>query len=279
MQRGSLLALPLMVLAPLLTGCALFDPSSSLEDALETMPHTVSRVTFVDRAGAERLDLDLVPGLERTSLTADDVEWGVAGYEGEDLARVWKIDEDVDLDDVDATSSSFEVLPDAHLVVAGALTDEVLSVVADDQDSLVDSGSFEVLVDSTDDVEVADLSRGDAVCSLGDLRPRSKQLEAAGIADLTAPDSSGFFVHGDDGQVRTVMLFGDGDTAAEAADEREALLTDGASPVSGVPYSEFGSYDVESDGEQVRIDVEYDDPGDAAAVLARRDYPSICVPG
>ena len=276
MQRGPLLALPLVIVAAQLSGCALFDRSSSIEDALETMPHTVTRVTFVDDAGAERLDLELSPPLEDTTIAEGDVEWEVTGYDGDDVGRVWKIDDDVDLDAVEEADSSVTVVPDAHLVVTGSLTREVLSTVADDTESLVDSGSFEDLVDSTDDVEVGDLVRGDAVCAIDDPRVPPEQLEASGLADLSRPDTSGFFVH--DGEVRAVMIFDDGDAADEAADEREAFLADGTSPVSGVPYSEFGSYDVASDGKQVRIDVEYDDPGDLPAVIRRGDLPSICVP-
>jgi hypothetical protein len=278
MPRGPLLVLPLVLVAPLVTGCALFDRSSSLDDALETMPHTVTRVTFVDDAGADRLDLELAPRLDDDPITDDDVEWEVTGYDGEDVGRVWKIDEDVDLEGLEDADPSFTVLPDAHLVVSGPLTRSVLSTVSDDTESLVDSGSFEDLADSTDDVEVADLTRQDAVCSLGDSRIPPEQLAATGLADLSRPDASGFFVHGDDGEVRAVMLFADGDAADEAADERETFLADGTSPVSGVPYSEFGSYEVETDGEQVRIEVEYDDPDDVSAVLRRRDYPSVCVP-
>jgi hypothetical protein len=153
----------------------------------------------------------------------------------------------------------------------------VLSVVADDQDSLVDSGSFEDLVDSTDDVEVADLSRQDAVCDFGDLRATPEQVEATGVAELARPDQTGFFVH-DDGETRSVMVFGDADDAEGAAGEREDLLAEGTSPISGVPYSEFGDFDVEVGGDQVRIDIDYADPKDISAVITRRDYPSVCAP-
>jgi hypothetical protein len=278
MQRGALLALPMMLVIVSLTGCALFNRSSTLDDALETMPDYVTRVVFVDHgAVSEGLDVDRAPLPEDVPFSADDVEWEVTGSDGEGFGRVWKIDDDIDLDDVDEVVT-FAVVPDAHLVVAGPLTDGVLSVVDDDHDSLVDSGSFDDLVDSTDDVEVADLSRADAVCSLGDSRLPPDQLAASDAAGLTRPHEAGFFVHGDDGRVRSVLRFGDSDKAEEAADEREELLADGTSPVSGVPYSEFGSYEVEADDEQVRIDIEYDEPTDVSAVLARRDYPSICLP-
>ncbi len=343
MQRGALLTLPFALVAMMLSGCGLFGDSTSVEDALETMPGTVTRVTFFDRAAAsERLGLDELDGdssdeteayldeaqalpfrtdldvyllqmLDNAPFTALDLEWEVVGYDSDgDYGRAWKMDDDLDLNDVidelvdlgytkrgsdDAATltvdpsrvdeaaaayllpiSNITVLADEHLIVTGPLADDVLSAVADDTDSLVDTGAFGDLVASADDIEVADLTREDAVCSLGDSVLPPEQLEAIGADDLAGPDQAGFFVHGDDGQALSVMVFESEDAAGDAASQREDFLAEGASPVSGVPYSELGGFDVEADGDQVRIDIDYDNPTDISAAVTGRDYPSVCGP-
>ncbi len=315
MQRGALLALPLLLTASGLTGCGLFDGSSSLVDALEVMPGSMDRVVFFDRAAAvERLDLDdinaesseeevdayleearhlpwrteldlyLPQMLEDAPFSALDVEWEIVGYAGNTGAfgRVWKMSEDVDLEKVDTeltpylpASLTLTVVPDEQLIVSGPLSDDVLDTIADDSDSLVDIGSFEELLESTDDVEVADLAGGDQVCIRGS-RPVDEELGVA--ADLGAPESRAFLVHGDDGETRSVLQFGTGGEAAADADARETFLAESTSPISGVPYSEFGDWDIETDHSQVRIDIDYDDPMSVSAAISRGDYLSFCPP-
>ena len=344
MQRGALLALPLLLAATGLTGCGLLDGSSSLDDALESMPGTITRVTFFDRAAAtervglddldtdtsdedfdayvekaqdlpwrSELDLHLLQMLEAAPFSAQDVEWEAVGYDAEGaFGRVWKMNDDLDLeevvdglvdlgfeedgsgdsttltigtDEIDPAKAAYLVLlqnlvvvPDEHLMITGPLAAEMADVVADDAESAVDTDAFEDLIDSTDDVEVADLARNDAVCSLGSSRVSPEQLDATGVAELGRPDKTAFLVHGDEGDTRSVLVFGDEDAAEDDAGAREEFLAEGTSPISGVPYSEFGDFEVEPDGEQVRIDIEYDDPRDISAVLTRGDYPSVCVP-
>jgi hypothetical protein len=342
MRRGSLLALSLALIAPGLTGCGLFGDSTTLEDALETMPDTATRVTFFDRAAAsDRLDLGSLDAdssddelntyidksldlpwsteLDRyvaltlnAPFSALDIEWEAVGYDADGFGRVWKMDEDLDLDKVIdqlvdlgyeeegsgdahtltidiadigedeqylAALTTMAIVPDENLIVSGPLTSTVLSAVADDKDSLIDGESFEDLVDSTDDVELADLTRKDSVCSFGNAPLSAEQIEASGVTDLASPDQAGFFVHGDDGAATSVMLFDSDGAADDAAEERETYLTDGTSPFSGQPYTEIADYDVEADGKQVRIDVDPENPKAIPGMIQRSDYPSICTPG
>jgi hypothetical protein len=342
MRTVAVIALPFALVASSLTGCGLLGGSDSLDDALEVVPASMTEVRFFDREAAlDRLDIDdlqadpsddeleayvdasrevptstaldqyLLPMLADAPFSAQDIEWEITGYDTDNaFGRVWKMDDDLDLDDVadDLVDLGFaeeagdgrhlsidldgigedvqylvplqsvSLLPDDHLVVTGPLADDFLDVISDDADSAVDEESFDELLDGTDDVELAVLSRDAAFCSLGASRLSADQLGAAGLADLGHPDQTAFFVHGDDGKARSVLQFADEAAADDDAEAREQFLAEAVSPVSGVPYSEFGTFDVEADGEQVRIDVTYDDPRDIPAVIGRNDYPSVCVP-
>jgi hypothetical protein len=343
MQRAAVLAVPLALLMASLTGCGLLGDSSRLDDALEVVPASADRVTFVDRAAiAERFEVDEVEtgadeseldeyaqaGLEfpwSTELgpyllvmqdapfSELDIEWEVLASDSDDgFARAWKMQDDLDLDQVgdqlvedygfeedgddDARELRIDlsdvaeehpylvsimnvtIVPDEHLMITGPNADDVLEAVQDDADSAVDADRFDDLVDGTDDIEVADLGRGDAACSAGDRPLTPEQLAASGLEELGAPEERGFFVHGQEGDTRAVLLFGDEQAAEDDADARRDFLEEGTSPVSGVPYSEFGDWTVEAEDERVRIDIEYDEPRDVAAVISRGDYPSVCIP-
>lgn len=316
MPRGALLALPLLLTATSLSGCGLLDGSSHLEDALEVMPASMDRVVFFDRAAAvdrldlgdidadssqeeidayleearglpwrTELDLHLVPMLDDAPFTALDVEWEIVGYDGAgSFGRVWRMTDDVDLDQVrDDLNPAVDlpgfpnltVLPDEQLIISGQLTVDVLDAIDDDIESLVDTGFFDDLVDSTDDVEVADLAAGDQTCTQGG-RPIDDELGL--MADLGDPESRAFFVHGDDGDTRSVLQFGTESEAEADAEARGAFLAVSISPISGVPYSEFGEWEIETDDAQVRVDIDYDEPMSVSAAVSRGDYFSVCPP-
>jgi hypothetical protein len=341
MRRSLVPGLAVVLVVPALTGCGLFGGSSSLDDALEVMPGTASRVIFFDRASAaERLDLEeldadpsdeelesyiddtqelpyfteldrsLIQMLETAPFSAQDVEWEVVGYESDGFGRVWRMNDDLDLDDVadELVDSGFEeesgegrtlsidlhdiaaeeqylvamqnitLLPDDHLIVTGPLANDVLDVINDDADSAVDTDAFEDLVDGTDDVEFADLARDDLACSFGTSRLAPEQQAASGIGELGHPEEVGFFVYGDEPEARSVLKFDSDEAAEDDAEAREEYLDEASSPVSGVPYSEFGDWEIEADGDQVRIDITYDDAKDVPAVVTRGDYLSVCAP-
>ncbi len=344
MRRSLVPGLAIVLVGPALTGCGLFGSSSSLDDALEVVPSSASRVIFFDRAAAmERLDVDeidsdsgeaeideyvdavlelpwstaldqyLLTMLEDAPFTAQDVDWEVTGYDNDSgFGRVWRMDDDLDLDDVidDLKELGYQeegsggdvhvlsidlqdvgedlpyltplldltIVPDEHLVITGPLAEDVADVVADDADSAVDTDAFEDLVDSTDDIELADLARDDLACSLGTSRLTPEQQEASGLEELGHPEEVGFFVHGDEPETRSVLKFDSDEAADDDAEAREEYLDEASSPVSGVPYSEFGDWEIEADGDQLRIDISYDDAKDVPAVVSRGDYLSVCAP-
>jgi hypothetical protein len=342
MLRAGVLSVPLVLVATSLSGCGLLGGSSSLDDALEVVPGSAERIAFVDRAAiAERFEVDDVETgddvteieeyveaslefpmstklsrylvlMQEAPFSELDIEWEISSFEGEEFVRVWKMQDDLDLDEVgdelvdelgfeerdgsaDARFFTIDtaaidqehpylvslmnltIVPDEHLMITGPGAEDALDAVNDDADSAVDSDSFEDLVDSTDDVEVAALARGDAACSsTGPLSP--EQLEASGMEELGRAEQHGFFVHGDEGDARSVLVFEDEEAAEDDAKAREAFLEDGTSPYSGVPYAEFGDWEIETDGVQVRIDVDYDEPETIPAVISRGDYLGVCAP-
>lgn len=337
MQRVALLALPLGLAATGLTGCGLLGGSSSLEDALEVVPASVSEVRFFDRSATlERLDVEdldadpsdaeletyleasrtfpsytaldqhLVLMLEDAPFSAQDIDWEVAGYDNDNgFGQVWKMDDDLDLDEVvdelvdagyekddvdDGSTLSIDlddvgehqqyfvamqtmtVLPDDHLIVTGPLMDDFVEVIADDADSAVDEESFGELAGSTDDVEFAALARDDLACL------RTPDEEAA-RAELGQPEQTGFFVHGDDGEARSVLLFDDDQSAEDDAEAREGYLTDGSNPISGEPFDAYAQWEVETDDARVHVDLEFDDPQILPSLVSRRDYSSFAACG
>ena len=69
----------------------------------------------------------------------------------------------------------------------------------------------------------------------------------------------------------------DGEARADA-EARAVFLAESTSPISGIPYSEFGAWEIETDDAQLRIDVDYDDPLTVSAAISRGDYLSFCPP-
>lgn len=231
MPRGALLlplALPVVLLGSSLSGCGLLDGSSSLEDALETLPSGVTRVTFDDR--------------EDTNGPA--VEWEVVGVDGDRTGRVQKLEDDIDLDELDP---DLTVVRDERLVVSGDLTDDILDAVHDDTDSLVDSEAFEDLVDSTDDIEYAVLARSDSVCGLDDPQ--------------VTPELAGLFVHGDDATATSALLLGSEDDADAVAEVAEA-----------------NDLHAEVDGDRVLADIG-SDAEVVSRLIRRSDYAGVCPAG
>ena len=341
MRRPLLLpSLCLALIGSSLTGCGLFGGSSHLEDALEVVPASVSSVRFFDRAAAmERLDVKeldadasdeeideyveasqtfpsytaldqyLLPMLEHAPFSAQDVDWEVDGSDADNgFGRVWKMDDDLDLDDVideledsgydaedvdDGTRLSIElgeidddeqylvalqtvtILPGDHLMVTGPLADDFLEAIADDADSAVDKDTFEDLVDSTDDAEFAALARDDLPCRSMNATPE----QADAFDSLGRPEQTGFFVHGDDGDARSVLLFGDDDAADDDAKARGEYLAEGVNAMSGEPFDEYADWEVEADGERVHVDLEFDEPRILLAVIQSGDYTSFSACG
>lgn len=219
---------PVAALVPLLagaalSGCALLDGSSRLEEALEYLPADAATVTFLDHAAGTDPAYRAGPGtgtsaLADAGLTDADIAWEASATNGGGpgrLDRVWKLSDDVDAEVVAAalgdagyarsgprerpTFTAGEVRlaldPDEQVLVSGSDVDALLDVVADDADSLADTGRFGDLLDHAGDQD--------------ELAYAALSLDTA--CDTTA---TALFVP-DDGPVRAVLGTGDGDAQVE----------------------------------------------------------------
>ena len=294
-----------------------FDREAALErldvDDLEADPSDEELEEYVEKSrefpAYTALDQYLVPMLESAPFSAQDIVWEVAGYDADGgFGQVWRMDDDLELDDVvddlvdagyeedgagDGTTLTVElsdigedqqyfaamptltVLPDEHLIVTGPLTDDFLEVISDDADSTVDKDTFDDLVDGTDDIEFAALARDDLACRSTRMTP--EQLD--GLAPLGRPEQTGFVVHGEDGDARSVLLFDDEEAADDDAGAREDYLTEGSNPISAEPFDAYADWEVEADGERVHVDLAFDDARILPAVISRRDYTAFSACG
>jgi hypothetical protein len=177
------------------------------------------------------------------------------------------------------------LVPDEHLVLTGPDTEAVLDVVEDDQDSLVDAQDFEDVVDAADDAELAHLRRDvDCAAALGGSRVSPEQVESLadglGLEDLGRPESTGFFVHGNDAATTTVLQFADDDAAEADATVRAAWIEDGGALArTQEPIDDVAEWDAEADGPLVRIDHEFDGGVTMAVQVALAgDGFALCAP-
>lgn len=143
--RGRL-ALGLALSCSALSGCALLDGSSRLEEALEHLPADATSLVFVDlTAGGEPGSW---PEVAKVPLELADVEWGVSATAPSGTVQVWKLSDDVDFDALpDRLPGGFAVVADEQVVVTGADLAGLQRVATDRADSLADEGSFAGLLD------------------------------------------------------------------------------------------------------------------------------------
>ncbi|TNM37315.1 hypothetical protein FHP29_15845 [Nocardioides albidus] len=215
MRLPGRLALVTVLTGGSLTGCALLDGSSRLEEALEYLPADATTLSFVDRAAVTERVGDGEPEtaygteLARWSAVMDDaafddadVEWE-AVTSGDGLSRVWKMSDDLDFDAVaaDLEDAGFERsgssdrpaftadladadetgliggrYPAAPLLTLVLLPDEELIVSGSEVDALLD-----VVADDTD--SLADAG------SFGDLVDEAEDQGALEYAALTLEPS------------------------------------------------------------------------------------------
>lgn len=322
-----------------LTGCGLLDGSSRLEEALEYLPADATAVTFVDRAAvAERLDLDDIEtgasedDLERWSrkqaeegygtelaqwtiamqdaaFSEFDVEWEATATAEDELVRVWKLDDDLDFDEVadDLADAGYErsgdkdapvfqaelsaagtsglfgdrypgfllriaLVPDEHVMITGNV-ETGLDVVADDEDSLADEGSFEDLAGAAPDQDGLEYAAMTVDPRCGGLRLTPEQVEAT-LGDLGHPDDGiAYFARPDD-RLTVVRLFEDHDAAADDADGLDSYLEDVA-PQTGLDVD----FDVEQDDDTVTVEADFDDRHQVTTAWQRAEGPFACSPG
>lgn len=233
------------------------------------------------------------------------VEWE-AVLTGEESVTIWKTSDDLDLEEVgdDLVEAGYEeggsddaptyaadvddvdestgliggrypsvmldvtLVPDEHLVIAGALGEDVAAVALDEDDSMADDGGFGDLVDEAeaiDDVEFASLAIGDGACA----ERRGATAEALG--DLGRPEGVAVFASGSERPLRTVLRFASDEAAATDAEARASYLDD-----FNEAYGLSVDFEVEADGSEVVVEAPTDELDFLVQALASDDGPVAC---
>jgi hypothetical protein len=228
----------------------------------------------------------------RAAFSELDIVWEVYGFGPDGSTRAYKMREDLVLDDIGddlvaATYTEDELsrhryfyvepgssiddgrYPAADMLHVALVPDEQLMLVAgtrssletavavfdDDADSLTDAGTFvEVIADSDDETDYAVLEK-EPYCE-SDLSP--EQASASGRDKLGSPVASGFFVGGD-GETTTALAFVDEDAAESDLSAREAYLDEAVLLDSREPLADVADWELERDGNLVRIGYEFTD--------------------
>ncbi|WP_323793092.1 hypothetical protein [Nocardioides sp.] len=132
--------------------------------------------------------------------------------------------------------------PEADLVILGRLSERILQVLDGELESAATAGTFDLLVGSIEDVEVASLST-EALCGRKSIVP----------AGLRKPAQAGHLVHGDDAALAARLVFADADTAAADLEARTAYLAGGPIGKDEEPLETYGTYDLTRDGRVVDV--------------------------
>jgi len=299
MVRIPAVALSLVLAAVGLSGCALFEEigDDDLDDALELVPGDATSITF-RRLGIDDNGKQITGGTE-PALSELDIVWMVTALDPEGVTRAYKVDEELDLDAVgddladagytedeiaghrhlfnEDQSSEVVLVPDEHLIFVGRTRDTVetsVDVFEDDADSVTDKGTFDDVLAGAEDPEFALLAK-DPDCST-DLTP--EQVAASGTGDLGTPETTGFFMNGDDAATTSVLAFADEDDAEADLAARETYLDDGLLLRTREPMADLAEWEIERDGHLVKISYEYDEPKLAARAAANLDGFHACNP-
>lgn len=186
------------------------------------------------------------------------------------------------------------VIPDEQLLLTGPDAEALIDPATGETDSLVDSELAGDLVGEVESPEYLQLSLGasscvEALAALGTgSTPESMEelagalAETPGYGDLQpiAGHVAGIAVPDGEPVAQAAAAYADDDSAAADVGPREEFVADGMSVVTGQPYSELVSAEVESDGSMVTYDL---GGGDTTLQLPRmlqsRDLPwAVCPP-
>lgn len=285
-----------LVAAPALTGCALFDLGSSLDDALELVPADTYQVWFADRAAmAERLglddiepravsDADVEDYVEATNdrendavattelaqylsvqkdgpLNEFDVEWEISASwgdpdEGSRFATVWKVGDEVDFDDL------ADDLEENGYDRGGSGDRPVFTI---DPSAVIDSayphGALNVLLDEDEQI-VATTASPDAIEQIGDV--------IADDADSLA-DDGGLDDLVDRAEDDPELAFVATDGPAVCGSGGERIPTDARTAYDDLGRPEARALFVSSDDAKVLLALKYDSEDAAGDDLAARE--------
>jgi hypothetical protein len=206
-------------------------------------------------------------------MDAVQAEFADRGYEESDVDGYPAYS--LDVSDVSADEAAIVtllnviVIPDEQLLLTGPDAEALIDPATGEADSLADSELADDLVGEVENPEYVQLSLGDSSCvdtmaALGEgSTPESMEelagalAETPGYKDLKPITGHVAGVAVPDGEpvARAAAAYPDDDSAAADVDPREAIMAEGSSVVSGQPYSEVVSADVESDGSIVTYDL------------------------
>jgi hypothetical protein len=307
MRNLGRLALATALLGASLSGCALLDGSSRLEEALEYLPADATTVTFVDRAAvADRVGdgepetsyrtqlAELTAAMEDAAFSDADVEWEAIGTSEAGFARIWRMSDDLDFDTVatDLEDAGFERsgTPGRRVfhadpadaqegLVGGRYPAPPYDIALVPDERLIVSGTnlADVLGAVTDDAD----SLADAG-TFGDLLGQADHQDDLEYAVLTLDSPCGqealddeatgvgLFVPSDE-TVRAVHVFADDRTARAAADTtRDSLAAWLKSADVGIDP------EVTTEGSAVRVEVGFAERERFAQSFEHLDGPLVC---
>lgn len=231
-----------------LSGCALLDGSSRVEEALEYLPAGATTVTFVDRAAlAERgagpdeaYATELArwsSAMQRAAFGEDDVEWEATATSDGTVGRVWKMTEGLDFDAVAAdledagyrrsgpedrpTFTADPAAADPDGLVGGRYPAVLLTLaLVPDEEVIVSGADVSALLDAVEDDADSLADSG----AFGDLLEQAEDQDALEYAALTldapcAAEGAALYVASEE-PVRAVRLFAD---EASAEDDAASL--------------------------------------------------------
>jgi hypothetical protein len=208
-----------------------------------------------------------------------DVEWEVTNRSDEVFASAYKLRDDLDMDAVleefadlgyeESDVDGYPAIPDEHLLLAGPDAEALIDPATGESDSLADSDLAGDLVGEVEHPEYLQVSVGesscvDAMAALGaGSTPESMEelavtlAETPGYEDLQPITGHVAGIAAPDGEpvARAAVAYTDDDSAAADVDLRGEFVAEGSSVVTGQPYSELVSADVESDGPMVTYDL------------------------
>lgn len=340
-MRRAVPGLCLLLVAPTLSSCALFG-GSDLDDALDLVPDDAVQVSFRDRQDiAERLEVDDVePGastddlvryatavagdstgtddlltefvqpMQDAAMSELDVRWSVTASTPDGTFTAYKVDGDVDLDQLadDLADSGYtedEVAGRRHLLLTGAPDDlsptypsnwvevtvdpgedllvvgqaaPVLRLVDDEAKSAADTDRFDDLLDGIDDVQYLYLAAPPQCGGTRGTPEEAAAVEASGVDALGSPDATAYVVSGDDGATAARLEFADDDAAEADLEARRAFVSEGRLAATAEPVSGLGTIDLGRDGAVVRADLDLAEPRTGLEVARRQDGFVACRP-
>ena len=235
----------------------LFGPLTSNFETMADLPMSDDNVLWAayGRPGTDRgIDLGgsyqvyrVTPGTDLDAVADDLVEVGLKEDDLLGRRHLSSLPGEVNevLTDRGYPQDFFDVVIDteADLLITGSLGRNVLEVLDGDRESLADTGTFDDVIGTTGDIELASLG-ADLACILRGDR-----------YGLEAPIRTGFLVSGAEPLLTARLAFADADAAARDAEARREYLDSATFGFDDEPLAGVGTADLSVAGPAVTIDL------------------------